>query len=338
MATLICALVAILAHPIDEPQQREIVGTRTGKVHCVAFRPDGNALVVSRAWPARTRPEPDPGIEVYQLRDSGFTLQGRLDLAERRASVVRFSPDSQWLASASQDKLRLWDASSLKLVRTIETSTGSDLAFVPGKPWLVTGGAIWNIDDGTLVRRIRFEGCVATFDVDPLGRWLAIREDGGITVRELETGKIVRVLDATKHIDRQIRFDPTGRWLAWIRDSSIVVIWDTKEWKLAGQTKKHKLFSLMSAPGACFAFSPDGSRLFTGTGYEGDSKIREWTVPAGKLVRIIGPHSGAVLSLAHHPTKPMLLSGSGMEKYVFSVPSDVESAKLWRYEPKASGR
>ena len=335
MATLIWALAVTLAYPIDGPQ-REIVGTRAGKICSVAFRPDGKAFVVSRE---AGRPEPGPGIEVYQLGDSGFTLQRRLDLAEGRASTVRFSPDSRWLASASEDKLPLWDASTLKLVRTIQTPTSPDgMAFVPGKSWLVSGGAIWNIDDGSLVRRIRFDGCVETFDVDPSGRWLAIHEGGGITVRELETGEIVRILDATKHIDRHIRFDPTGRWLAWIRDSSTVVIWETKEWKLAGQTEKHKLYSLMSAPGGCFVFSPDGTRLFTGTGYEGDSKIREWTVPDGKLVRVLGPHNGAVLSLAHHPTRPMLLSGSGLEKYVYWVPSDVESAKLWRYEPRASGR
>lgn len=330
--SILCGLIIAALAPVDEPQART-VGARTGKVCDIAFRPDGKAFVVSRQWHARTQEEPDPGVEVYQITDSGVTLQGRLDFAERQASAVRFSPDSRRLATAGADKVRLWDAGTLKLVSTIDGQPHAEVAFVPGKPWLVTGGAIWDTETGALVRRIPFNGWVSTFDVDLTGRWLAARERDGITVRELATGEISRVLDSTEHIDRQIRFDATGRWLAWIRDSSYVVIWDAKEWKLAGQTEKHKLYSLMSAPGGCFAFSPDGTRLFTGTGYEGDSKIREWKVPTGELMRVIGTHNGAVLCLAHHPTKPQLASGSGMEKYVLSVPSDVESAKLWTYKP-----
>jgi WD40 repeat protein len=70
-----------------------------------------------------------------------------------------FSPDGQWIATASDDKtIRLWNAEDGKLVKTLQGHTArvNQLAFSPDGEWLVSGAddntlRRWQVKDGRLL-------------------------------------------------------------------------------------------------------------------------------------------------------------------------------------------
>ena len=139
-----------------------------GKVYNLAFSPDGRLLAVAT------------GIGLY-LYDIPALSEVRFIATDVAVFGIAFSPDGRLLASASDDKtVRLWDAASGRLVRTLEGHTKSvfSVAFSPDGRLLASGSPdkvrLWDAASGQLLRTLKGHiGGVSSVAFSPDGRLLA---------------------------------------------------------------------------------------------------------------------------------------------------------------------
>jgi WD40 repeat protein/serine/threonine protein kinase len=92
---------------------------------------------------------------------------------------------------------------------------------------------------------------------------------------------------------------PNGRWLAVGGMDGIIHLWDVKTWTEARPFQAHE--SHVKA----LAFSPDSSRLASGSWGEGSVKI--WSIPASKQIMSL-PHGEGIASIAFSPDGRRLVS------------------------------
>jgi hypothetical protein len=280
------------------------------EVSAMAFSPDGTRLATiahrrARIWSL------DTGAAVGELRE-GLAANTR---------AVAFSPDGARLATGSISSssiiiiiisciARIWDASTGELQLQLNHGHGVDaLAFSPDGARLATGGRdptarIWHATTGNQQLQ------VTHYSPLKLGRILA-RILAGVV------GYADAVPDATV---RAVAFSPGGTWLATGCSDKTARIWDASTGELQLQLDHGGALRLFpggakegySGAVAAVAFSPDGTRLATGS----DRFARVWDMRTGQP-QLQVTHDSAVLAVAFSLDGTRLVSASG------------KSARIW---------
>jgi WD40 repeat protein/tetratricopeptide (TPR) repeat protein len=195
---------------------------------------------------------------------------------------IAFSPDGRLVAvSFLSEGLSLYDAHTGQAVRTLAEKTAVEgFAFSPDGRLLAACALkpevrLWNVETGQEVERVtlplRRVRCVA---FSPDGRFLAA---GGASREWIEAEK---------------RFADTD-----------VVIWDRKIGKVASSLRGH------SYPVSCVAFSPDGTRLASGS--EEESLVL-WDLASGRRLRTMKPSGdGAVAAVCFSPKGDLVIAACG---------------------------
>ena len=192
----------------------------------------------------------------------------------REINHLAFSPDSQLIASASDDKtLALWDTTAGDLLSRLEGHSDKVyvVAFSPdGK----------NIASGSVDGVIRF--------------WDAF------------TGRPRGVINGHKKGVDAIAFSPDGNLVASGSDRGQIKFWDSFTGEARGSLKcyqdNYKHNCVLS-----IAFSPDGKLLASGTW---GGPIRLWHLPTRKLLCTLNGHRWYVGAVAFSPDGKQLASAS----------------------------
>lgn len=246
---------------------------------------------------------------------------------------VAFAPDGRTVAVAGHKEVRVIDAATGKVLRTLSgpsdavravafSADGKLLAAAGGSPSRGGEVVLWDAASGERARTIEgHRDYVYAAAFSPSGRFLATGSyDKVIRLWYPGTGKERAKL--SEHLDAvfALAFSPDGKWLASGSGDRTVKVWDVS----SGQ----RLFTLSDALDNVYAvaFHPSGGQLAAAGA---DKMVRVWDVRAegGKLAFAAIAHEEPIVALAYSRDGRRLVS-AGADRVV----------KVWDLDKKAELR
>jgi WD40 repeat protein len=258
-----------------------------------------------------TKTYPDRGFEwYYWQRQTHLELKTLRGHTEAITSVA-FSPDCQWIVTASDDRsARLWETSTGKQLRNFlgHKAEVECVAFSPDGRRIVTGSAdqtarIWDAASGKLLLILRGHlGVVRSAAYSTDGKRI-LTGSGDRTARiwDATSGKELLILKGHSRGIICATFSPDGMRVATGGIDQTIRVWDatagTNLLNLSGLGKETK----------CLSFSPDGRRLLSGGS---DGEIRVWEAASGKELPSLKTR-GVVSCLAFSGDGKRVVAGGG---------------------------
>ena len=237
----------------------------------------------------------------------------------KNAVSVTYSPDGKRLAAAGDDGLvRMWDAASGELVKTLDRKGGAVqlVVYSPDGRYIAGGGGelfsdetvrVWDAANGELVATFNRGGAgVGSIVYSPDGRYIAsgrieqIDIDGGselvhdVRVWNALNGELVRTFEidgesnatpaapaSRSRSDTSVAYSPNGRHIA-AGNGGTVQVWDVEsgERMVILESREARIWSL--------AYSPDGRYIAAGSL---DGTVRMWHLATGDEVALESPDS-----------------------------------------------
>lgn len=234
-------------------------------------------------------------------------------MTEHKEAVrsVAISPDSQILASGSNDKtIKIWNLVSGKLLRTLEGHLGSvtSVAMSADGQTLASGSGdktikIWNLSNGELLHTLSGHiGWVHSLAISPNGYILASgSSDRTIKLWNVSNGELLNTFGGHSGEVKSVAISPDGRTLASGSIDRTIKIWDLNTKELLHTLREH------SVAVRSVAISLDGSTLVSGNN---DHTIKIWDLETGKPTQTLCEHSGPVSSVTISADGQILASGS----------------------------
>ncbi len=228
----------------------------TVPITALAFSPKGAEIAVSGYHE----------VNLWKVADG--TLARRVRTLPERIYEIAYSPDGNWLATASGDPGQFGSA----------------------KLWKVEadGGA-------TLVRDlVESADCVFAVAFSPDNKTLAAAgADRAIRLWNVADGKLLATIEDHADWIFDVAFSPDGKRLASASRDKTSKVFDL--------AKKEALVTFPGHADTVYtvAFTPDGKQVVTGGG---DAQVRVWNPDEdGKQVRVVGGFGGPVFKLQYSP-------------------------------------
>jgi WD40 repeat protein len=281
-----------------------------GGCAALCFSPDGQHLAAS-TWQ-------DHSVKIFNWDGERLGKSRTLKGHTGNVGAVVYSPNGKWLVSGSENEFKLWDAESLREIRTVETPA-SQLGFTPdsGTLYATTTTARaspfhtvtrWDVaarkDLPALSVNVSCEPTLANHCLSRDGKVLFIAQGGDATyIQAIDTASGKELFPRQGHLARlnAVAISPDGRTLASGGDDQVVKLWD-----LAGGRVLHSLARHTAAVWG-LTFSPDGKLLATGSR---DGTIALWNVRTGEATRAMLGHSRSPSRIAFSPDGMFLAAGS----------------------------
>ncbi|MBI3864665.1 MAG: protein kinase [Planctomycetia bacterium] len=285
-------------------------------VRACAFSPDHKTVLsashdnVAKRWNITDYEE----VRVLQ----GRVLHGHSDAI----LAVSFDRDGKNLVTASRDRTaRTWDfrtGGELQSFAEGHAFLASNAAFFPDGKKLITAAVdntarLWDADSGTQISKFERTGRSAALALTPKGdriltggykRTLADnKEDWIAQVWDVETEKVVKVLEGHKYEVTSVAISPDGQWLFTGDANGRGTLWNAETY-----APVHKL-QLHTGKISAAVFLTDSSRLLTAST---DRTVFQWEVRSGKAqLPLVLKHPDTVLAINLVPNSRQALTCCG---------------------------
>ena len=143
---------------------------------------------------------------------------------------------------------------------------------------------------------------VYSIDFSPDKKTLASGNlDNMVRVWNVDTGKLVKVLDQHSDSVYYVRYSPDGKTLAASSKDKTTIIWDTEKWNV--------MYTLTGHTAAVFniRYSPDGKTLATASD---DKTTIIWDLATGKSLHVLTGHKASIYDIYYSPCGTKLASCS----------------------------
>jgi hypothetical protein len=183
------------------------------------------------------------------------------------------------------------------------------VAFNPAGNQLVAGGyyelTIWNVEDGSLIRRIK-NMAQRTFAIRFSNDGKTIIAGGGspgqigeARLFDAETGELQRVLGTTLDVVLDVQLNPAGDKLAIAGADGAVQIFNLADGKSIRTITSHSDWIM------AVAWNADGTQIASASR---DKTAKVFDVETGELLVTYGGHSQPVQGVAFHPNNTLVYS------------------------------
>ncbi len=263
--------------------------------HMGAKTPVAAAVGTKRSSAAAPQPEALPVAEV-KAHDGGVTS-------------LAYGGDGRVLVTVGKDgRLKVWDASSAALKRTIELGDGPATSLAVFGTRAVTGHAngntvLWDVDKGDRIgayKRNDAEIWAVTF-LGRQDRFATASHDWKVTLWDEASSSPAHVIDGHQNAVQAAAFamSPKGPLLATAGADRTARIWNVDNLEQTRRYTGHSDFV------TTLAFAPD-ARAVASAGLDGG--IRLWSATSRSTLRRLYGHKGRVGGLAFAPKGDVLVS------------------------------
>jgi len=248
-------------------------------------------------------------------------------------NALAISPDSNTLASASDDKIvKLWDLKTQKVLANLSghSQAVKSVTFSPDGQILATASddktiKLWQVETlEEICTLLGHSHAVKSVAFSPDGQILASGSwDKTIKLWDVNSGREICSITGHQLQVNAVAFSPQGQLLASASYDRTIRLWQISALEdFQRELQNRACYSLLGTLSGhawavlTVAFSPDGQILATGSD---DNTIKLWEVNTGQLICTLVGHSWSVVAVAFSADGETLLSAS-CDKTV----------KLWR--------
>ncbi|XP_028250264.1 WD repeat-containing protein 3 [Parambassis ranga] len=269
-------------------------------------------------------------IETYSLKTSDKTptanKTARLTLGGHRTDVrtLAFSSDNLAVLSASGDTVKVWNRSTLQVIRTMACEYALCSLFVPGDKQIILGTKsgklqIFELASGSLLETVEaHDGAVWSLCLAPDQRGIVSGSADKTVkfwdfelIKDQETGQKRLTVKHTRTLQLEedvlcVKFSPDHRLLAVSLLDCTVKVFYTDTLKFFLSLYGHKL------PVLCMDISHDSTLIATGSA---DRNVKIWGLDFGDCHRSMFAHDDSVMFLQFVP-KTHLFFTAGKDKKI----------------------
>lgn len=267
--------------------------------------------------------------EGLKLKEGKISIFG--DLSSRHSQSVTtlaISADDKVLISGSRDRnLKIWNAASGQLIKTLPAVHGDSISSVQISPklkYFASGSSdkyikVWDYSNYQNIINFHHPGIVTALTIDPSGATIASAcSDGHIRLWELTSTKATHQYRKTSSTAKSLAITPSGKALVSGHEDRTINVW--------------QFFELTAHSNAvsALAISSDSKFLVSGSQDDSSGEIFVWDFSTKGIIQKFIGHTGAISSLVICPENHFVVSTSCSDQEIklWDMNSGKEAASI----------